>query len=300
MILEVRDAAGEVIWEAPKPEATVAVSSQAAFMVTDILAGNTDPRQNPIWAEKLELRNGPDGEHRPAAVKTGTSNAARDLATYGYLAPPADPAEPGLAVGIWMGNSDHSMPASARPATSLTAAAPLWQAYVRDLTAKTPIAQFPRPKGMELTTIDAWSGGRPAAWTRGTIKEWFIEATQPGAKNAVDPDGLLYSRACGGWRVDPLKAELGPKEWDSDVADWLARARRGVGVMGRHDSRTAYFWGERSWGGTLIGACPRPKPKAESPKDDKSNDEAKDEKPPKDDEPKPSPPGQGDTTDILP
>jgi hypothetical protein len=133
-------------------------------------------------------------------------------------------------------------------------------------------------------TIDGWSGGRPGSWTRDTIKEWFIESTQPGVKGAVDRDGLLYTRACGGWRVDPLKAELGPKAWDRDVADWLARARRGAGVTGRHDSRTAYFWGERSWGGTLFGACYRPKPREDKPKD---------EKPPSEKPPRPAPPGGG-------
>ena len=182
-----------------------------------------------------------------------------------------------------MGNSDHSMPNSAKPATSLTAAAPLWRAFVRDLTADMPIADFPRPAGVVEATIDAWSGGRPGRWTRDRIKEWFIDGTQPGAKSAVDPDGLLYSRACGGWRVDPLKAELGPKAWDADVADWLSRARRGTGVEGRHDSRTAYFWGERSWGGPLMGTCyvARPDPPKEKPPKDDGEGDPKPPKPPK-------------------
>jgi membrane peptidoglycan carboxypeptidase len=281
MILEVRDASGAIVYKAPEPTAPRTISAEAAYLVTDILAGNTDPKQNPIWSAALEIRNGPHGEHRPIAVKTGTANDARDLATYGYLAPPADPKAPGLVVGIWMGNSDHSMPASRKPATSLTAAAPLWRAFVRDITAGTPVANFPRPAGVISATIDKWSGGRPSGWTHGTIKEYFIDGTQPGARHAVDPDGLLYSHACGGWRVDPLKAELGPREWDGDVANWIYRARRGVGVGGSHGSRTAYFWGERSWGGSLIGACYRPNPTPAPPK----------EKPPKEKPPKPGKPG---------
>jgi membrane peptidoglycan carboxypeptidase len=256
--------------------------------VTDILAGNTDPKQNPIWAKVLEIRNGPKGRHRPIAVKTGTANDARDLATYGYLAPPADPTAPGLVVGIWMGNSDHSMPASKKPATSLTAAAPLWQAFVRDVTAGMPIADFPRPAGVVSASIDAWSGGARGGWTRDVIKEWFIDGTQPGSRRAVDPPGLLYSRACGGWRVDPLKAELGPKAWDADVANWVSRARRGSGVGGQHDSRTAYFWGERSWGGTLIGGCSRPKP--DEPREKPKKDQPPNDKPPKPDPPAPPAP----------
>lgn len=262
MILEVKDASGKVIYRAPDPKPTKVVSPQAAFLVTDILAGNTDPKQNPIWAKPLELRNGPGRRHRPVAVKTGTANDARDLATYGYLPAPSDPAAPALAVGLWMGNSDHSMPRSKKPATSLTAAAPLWHAFVRDVSARMPVAKFKRPKGVVTASIDAWSGGRPAGWTRATTRELFITGTQPGAKRAVDPDGLLYTRACGGWRVDPLAAELGPRSWDADVADWLRRARRGVGVLGPLNTRTAYFWSQRSWGGPLIGTCQRSKPAA--------------------------------------
>jgi membrane peptidoglycan carboxypeptidase len=267
MILEIRDATGKVIYRAPsKPNATQAVSPQAAFLVADILQGNTDPHQNPIWSKVLEVKNGPSGQRRPVAAKTGTASEARDLATYGFLAPPRDPTAPALAIGLWMGNSDHSNPRSRQPAISLTAAAPLWHAFVRDLTNKQPVASFAPPKGVVQARIDAWTGGKPGPWTRDTISEWFISGTQPGAKNAVDPPGLLYSPSCGGWRVDPVKAELGPKSWDFADAAWLARARRGVGVGGQFGTRTAFFWGRTGWGGPLLGSCaPAPRPRDTKP-----------------------------------
>ncbi len=258
-------------------KASAPISAQSAFLVSDILAGNTDPRQNDIWAEKLALRNGPGGSRRPAAAKTGTTNDARDLGTYGFL-PASGKDGVGLAVGIWMGNSDHSFPNSSKPATSLTAAAPLWRAFVRDYTKGWKVAKFSRPKDVVSATIDAWSGGRPGGWTRDTTKEWFIKGTQPGARKAIDKDGLLYRQACGGWRVDPVKAELGPVAWKSDVQDWLRRARRGVGVSGRYDSATAYFWKESSWGGPLYGSCYRPKPPPE--KKDKGDEKPKKDKGP--------------------
>ena len=264
MVLEVRSADGRVIWKAPTPAPERAISREAAYLVTDILAGNTDPKQNDIWAARTELRNTSNGRHRPAAVKTGTTNDARDLATYGFLPPNADGV--GLAVGIWMGNSDHSFPRGKDPATSLTAPAPLWRAFMRDYTRRWAATNFKRPKGVVSATIDAWSGGKPGPWTRDTIKEWFIRGTQPGAAKAVDPDGLLYRAACGGWRVDPVKAEIGRTAWQADVADWLRRARSGVGAVGRYDSATAYFWHKTGWGGPLYGACYRPaphKPKAD-------------------------------------
>nr|MBA2757809.1 transglycosylase domain-containing protein [Chloroflexota bacterium] len=254
MVLEIRDPAGRIVWQAPRVEGTPAVSPATAFMISDILDGNTDPKQNAIWAAKLELRNGPAKSRRPAAVKTGTTNDARDLGTYGYLPRPAGSGV-GLAVGVWLGNSDHSYPRTAKPATSLTAAAPLWRAFVRDYTEGWDAPIFEPPPDAVEVTVDAWSGGKPGPWTRDRTKEWFRIGTEPGTPGAIDADGLLYKKTCGTWRVDPLKAELGPADWDSDVADWLSRARRGTGVRGRLDSATAYFWEERSWGGPLINSC---------------------------------------------
>jgi membrane peptidoglycan carboxypeptidase len=255
MIVEIRDSNGNVVWRPPRTEPIQAISPQAAFVTTEILAGNTDPAQNPPWAEKTMLTNTPEGNRRPAAVKTGTANDARDLATYGFLPAPTQKGFPGLAVGIWMGNSDHSNPDTAKPATSLTAAAPLWRAFMRDMSRDYPVETFKRPDGVVQASADAWSGGSPGPWTRRTIQQYFIEGTQPGGSSSPDRAGLLYSVSCGTWVVDPLKAELGPSEWNADVADWVRRASRGVGVVGQHDSRTAYFYGESSWGGTLIGNC---------------------------------------------
>ncbi len=193
-----------------------------------------------------------------------------------------------------MGNSDHSYPDSSKPATSLTAAAPLWRAFMRQYTNDWEVAAFKRPKGVISATIDAWSGGRPGPWTRDKVKEWFIRGTQPGARKAIDPDGLLYRIGCGSWRVDPVKAELGRDAWKVDVADWLRRAHRGTGVTGRHDSRTAYFWGESSWGGSLYGSCPRPRAPAPDEDDDKGDDGGgRDPKPPKPKPPKPPDEGDG-------
>ena len=77
--------------QAPEaPEGVEAVSPQAAFLMSDILAGNTDPSQNSWWARTLAIRNGPDGQRRPAAAKTGTADNRRDFSTYGYLRAPEE------------------------------------------------------------------------------------------------------------------------------------------------------------------------------------------------------------------
>jgi hypothetical protein len=170
-----------------------------------------------------------------------------------------------------MGNNDDKNPKAKKPATSLTAAAPLWHAFVTNITSKQPVAAFKAPKGVVRAKIDAWTGGRPGPWTRDTVTEWFIDGTQPGGRDAVDRAGLLYSRSCGSWAVDPVRAELGPRLWDHDVMNWVDRARKGVGVAGPYGTKTAYFWGRTGWGGPLVGPCaPKPKPKAHKPPKDTS------------------------------
>ena len=254
MILSITGPDGREVYHAPEPKPVQAISPQAAFLISDVLAGNSDPAQNPVWATALALHNTPHGQRRPAAAKTGTTDDVRDLSTYGFLAPPADPNATGLAVGVWLGNSDHSKPRTRNPANSL-AAANMWRAFVRDYTAKWPVASFKPPKGVVRAKIDAWSGGATGPWTKASRTEWFINGTQPGSAHPIDKPGLLYSKDCGGWVVDPVQAELGPRTWDRDVANWLARAKRGAGVKGPYGSHTAYLAGTSNWGGTLIGDC---------------------------------------------
>jgi membrane peptidoglycan carboxypeptidase len=253
MIVEVQDTRGNVIWKAPEAEGRQAVSPETAYLVTDILKGNTDGRQNPFWSDVLEVLNGPEKERRQVAVKTGTSNDARDLATYGYLPAPEDDG-PAWAVGVWMGNSDFSRPKAKKPATSLTAAAPMWRAFVRELTNKDPLTKFERPEGVVKATIDSWSGGEPGPWTRGTREELFIAGTEPGSRDAVDIPGMLYTRCGGSWAVDVIGAETGPDDWHGDLRDWVARARKGTGVTGPLKSTTAFFWFRDSWGGPIASS----------------------------------------------
>ncbi len=107
----VTDEDGNVLIEPNDPDAgEQVISEQAAWLVTDILNGNTIQRVNPFWgAFQIRDRN---GDRRPATLKTGTNNDAKDLNAYGYIAPPsAEAREDGayaLAVGVWNGNSDNT------------------------------------------------------------------------------------------------------------------------------------------------------------------------------------------------
>ena len=190
-ILKVEDSKGNVIYEAGDPATTQVWSPQTAFVMADILKGNTNPAVNNVWGPIFELRNTPDGSLREMAVKTGTTNNLKDYSTYGFLPIPKGKKQPALAVGVWYGNSDSSSPNLSSQVFSMDTAGRTWHAFVRDYTKGWPAAKFQRPaSGIVATTIDMYTGGAPGAWTRGTRTELFVKGTQPGGKNQVDPAGL--------------------------------------------------------------------------------------------------------------
>ncbi len=140
------------------------------------------------------------------ALKTGTTNDVKDVATYGLLPQPTSKNAPAIAVGVWMGNSNHASPNFTDiERFSTDTAGKIWRSFMRDLTRGWPVVDFQRPKGLVRATIDSFTGGKPGPWTsayNSTKTEWFIAGTEPGSKGAVDPPGLLYDKRCGIYLVD--------------------------------------------------------------------------------------------------
>jgi membrane peptidoglycan carboxypeptidase len=281
-ILSIKDNNGKLIWPKPgsKPiTGQQVVSKQAAYIMTDMLAANTDPAQNPFWS----LRKITDGsKRRPAALKTGTTNDQIDLAAMGYLAPPKDPKAPAFVVGAWMGNSDNSIPPNGTMA--LESAATLWQAFLNQVSKGTPIADFPKPTGIVDVKIDAHSGMLPGPYTRKTITEHFIKGTEPKQVDntkvpvAIDEaTGLLWSDGCTGPSVtkgflDLSQVEAAFPKWQPFNRGWIDRAARGPGRRGGpRRTPTAYFsfgyiypfgatWGAPFKPTKVCSAVPSPSP----------------------------------------
>ena len=165
-ILTVKDRSGEdVVDPYEPPEPTQVISPQAAYITTNILAGNTNRNVNPFWG-KFALR-GPDGERRPATLKTGTNNDAKDLNAYGYIAPPTreqrEDGEYALVVGAWNGNSDNSEVSTPNnPLFSVDVATYVWQGFLQETTKDWPIRNFRRPEeGLVRVEIDPFTGYLP-------------------------------------------------------------------------------------------------------------------------------------------
>jgi membrane peptidoglycan carboxypeptidase len=180
----------------------------------------------------------------------------RDMSTYGLIAQqPKGSKYPSIAVGVWMGNSDHSPPASNDQVVFASSGpAQIWRAFMRDYSNGQPLADFSPPStGLVQADIDAWSGGAPGPWTTQMKREWFIAGTEPGAKDQLDPPGLLYHQDCGVWYVDITQAEPNaPSTWLDADRGWMARARLGEGVRSKFGTTTAYLRNRDSWGGTIM------------------------------------------------
>ena len=283
-LLTVTEPNGTVDWP-PKtglPPGRQAVSPQAAFIMQDILASNTDPKANPFWSIRA-IYSGKT--RRPAALKTGTSTNEIDLAAMGFLPPPKDPKAEALVAGAWMGNSDNSIPPHG--SVALQTAASLWQSFLEDAVKGTPVATFAKPPaGVVQATVDAYSGMLPGPYTTRTIKEWFIDGTVPkqvdNTKVGVAIDsatGLLWQAGCLGPEVtkgflDFSNVEPGHPSWVPFTRNWAARAARGVGVRGgpKHTPTDYFHFGHvypfgATWGARFppaktcpIGGPPPPSP----------------------------------------
>jgi membrane peptidoglycan carboxypeptidase len=263
-ILSVRNQAGtdKVPPYQPPPGEQVA-SPQAAFIVTDILSGNTNPRINPFWG-KFAL-TGPASKRRSATLKTGTNNDAKDLNAYGFIAPPSaqgrDAGEYALVAGAWNGNSDNTVVSTpGKPVFSIDVTTYVWQGFMEEATKKWAINDFKAPGGLVRAKIDPFTGLKPTAGSQ-SIDEVFIPGTEP--RDAL-PAGV-----CGDAVLDMPGIHEGQfKNWKSADLDWIARAQRGPGTSGGvNRTRTAYFYNGlfqpfgRSWGALVEGhGCVAPSP----------------------------------------
>jgi penicillin-binding protein 1C len=129
-IEKIVDKYGKTIYAHDSKPVRVA-NENAAYIISNILSDNT-ARQEIFGPTSLKLPSG-----RPAAVKTGTTDAYRDAWTIGYT--------PSLVVGVWVGNNDNTAMDSI--AGSL-GAAPIWKDIMEGVLKGSSFQQFSRPPGV--------------------------------------------------------------------------------------------------------------------------------------------------------
>jgi len=203
MIEKITDRNGNVIYDratdGPKPERVI--SAQSAYLVTDILADNTDPTQNAWWGGRFQIKT-KDGR-RPATLKTGTTNDFRDLQAIGFVAPDKDPTvtEGAIVTAVWVGNSDFSPISKVFAGDGPTF---IWHDYMAEVTAAFPLRDFPRPDGIVEAQIDPMSGQLAGELTPKSITEVFAAGHLPGQQDSLHvklaieaATGKIWQPGCG-------------------------------------------------------------------------------------------------------
>ena len=233
------------------------------------------PKVNPYWG-KWAIYDGKT--RRPAAYKTGTTSDNRDVAAYGFLAPPKDKKAPALAVGVWMGNSNNSPNDGS---LSLDSSAPLWSAILDEVSKGEPIAEFKRHRRAsrrdrrrvhraQARTVHDQDRSRSCsspAPCRSSGRRSGSPATSTPRR------GLLWQDGCVGPEGDPrlLQPQRGRVQPPvlAEGRTQLGRPR-GEGSRAsaavREGTRTAYFYdgafrrSARTWGAPFApkATCPLP------------------------------------------
>ena len=262
-VMKITDPSQKDVYTYTPPKGDQVISPQAAYIITDILKGNTNPTVNPAWG-KFKIMDG--SKRRPATLKTGTNDQARDLGAYGFIAPSKDDAKyPSLVVGVWNGNSDYT---ELGKIFSFDAPTYVWQGFLADVTKGWPITDWKEPDGIVHAKVDAFSGMKPGPFSSKTVDEIFVRGTQPRqvdntkvGKNIDTATGKLWKDGCTGPEETKGFADFSeieaafPASWQKAIDNWASRAAKGSGVKGGpKDTATAYVYKPyfqpygKSWG----------------------------------------------------
>lgn len=141
-ILRVTDSKGRVLSEHHKTRGKQVLSSQEAFLITNILSDN-NARLLTFGVNSL-LNMGP----RPVAVKTGTTNDKRDNWALGWSR--------SVIVGAWVGNNDNSP--MKEVASGVSGASPIWRRTMIEALSTHPSDPFEVPAGIVRSDVDTLSG----------------------------------------------------------------------------------------------------------------------------------------------
>ncbi|MDD5110455.1 MAG: PBP1A family penicillin-binding protein [Patescibacteria group bacterium] len=226
-ILKVTDRDGQVLEEFHANPMKV-LETQVARQVSSVLSDNG--ARTFIFGSSSALTL-PD---RPVAAKTGTTNDNKDAWTLGYT--------PSLAVGVWVGNSNGKEMKSG--ADGSVVAAPIWQSFMKQALAGTPVETFTPPDpavtgkpvldgtlkdGLKVT-VDRASGKLATDRTPSTFREertflvphsilYYVNPADPRgpvpAEDQRDPEYAAWEEAVQRWARDrKLTVQEPPTEFD--------------------------------------------------------------------------------------
>ncbi|MFH1146071.1 MAG: PBP1A family penicillin-binding protein [bacterium] len=216
-ILRVEDNKGSVLEEWKEEEGRQVLPVEAVRNLTDILSDNNSRAYIFGTQNYLTLTD------HPVAAKTGTTNDYRDAWTVGYT--------PSLAVGVWVGNSDNKE--MKRGADGSIIAAPIWQAFMKEVVQWQPVETFNKPllvntgkpilDGQSYSLLpaktDKYLNQIIPSWCLNDYpQEYITDGGYPEAHsilrfvNKDDPQGPVPSQP---------ESDLMYKPWEEAVQRWL-------------------------------------------------------------------------------
>ena len=154
------------------------MGENASFLISDIL--NDESARSPVFGTSLNT-NGYD-----VAVKTGTTDEARDAWTIGYSKQ--------IAVGVWVGNNDNTPMNNG----GSSMAGPIWRSTIQAGLKGQKNLPFTVPAGVERLTVCRSNGlVATGGGTDGTYQEFFLKTANPSgtcnvpkAPEDTDKDGV--------------------------------------------------------------------------------------------------------------
>ena len=169
MILGIEDKFNKEIFTAATPRSQQVMGAEASFLISDIL--NDESARAPVFGGSLNT-----GSY-DVAVKTGTTDEARDAWTIGYAKQ--------IAVGVWVGNNDNAPMNNG----GSSMAGPIWQQTLLAGLQGQANQPFVVPSGIEQLRVCEENGLRAVGGgTEGTYQEFFIRGAVPSGTCDVQPE----------------------------------------------------------------------------------------------------------------
>jgi penicillin-binding protein 1A len=106
---------------------------------------------------------------RAAAGKTGTTNDYQDAWFMGFT--------PSVVTGVWVGFDSQRTIGPGE--TGARAALPIWLSFMKEVVKSYPDQDFQVPPGVVFASIDPTTGHLASPNLAGSIKEAFVEGTEP-------------------------------------------------------------------------------------------------------------------------
>lgn len=207
LVLRVEDSTGRVLEE--YHDTTKRVDDGASAKLINRILSDPDLRY-PIFRSTNALTIFPDYE---VALKTGTSEDHRDAWTVGYT--------PFLTVGVWAGNNNNQ--AMIRQGSSILAAVPVWNSFMKEALLKYPPEPFERPAPLSVASKPMLDG------------RWNVAAVE-GSNSFPQVHSILYYVD----KHDPLGPIPAHPENDNQFKNWeeavVAWARANVPNFGSYNA----------------------------------------------------------------